>query len=64
MKRDEHQYHLTVSDDGAGIPADLDLTTTKSLGMTIVTDLVSQLDGTLEIIRQPGTTYRIQFPYQ
>jgi PAS domain S-box-containing protein len=64
MTLEDQQYILTVSDDGVGIPAALDLSTTKSLGMTIVNDLVSQLDGTLEIIRQPGATYRIQFPNQ
>ncbi|WP_158303591.1 PAS domain S-box protein [Methanosphaerula palustris] len=64
MERDEHEYLLTVSDDGVGIPEDLDLSTVKSLGMTIVTDLVSQLDGSLEIIRQPGATFRIRFPDQ
>jgi two-component sensor histidine kinase len=62
MERDAREYLLTVSDDGVGISEGLDLTTTKTLGMTVVTDLVSQLDGTLEIVRQPGTSYRIRFP--
>jgi hypothetical protein len=64
MEQDPRQYALTVSDNGNGIPPDLDLSTTKSLGMTIVSDLVSQLEGELEIVRQPGATYRIQFPYE
>ena len=64
MTQDPRQYVLTVSDDGIGIPPDLDLFTTKSLGMIIVSDLVSQLDGELEIARQPGATYRIRFPYE
>ncbi len=64
LEHDENWHYLTISDDGVGIPEELDLSTTKSLGMTIVNDLVSQIDGTLEIIRQNGVTYRIQFPYQ
>lgn len=58
----EDRYVLSVSDDGVGIPADLDLSTVRSLGMTIITSLTHQLDGKLEIIRQPGTTTIITFP--
>ena len=62
MEQTPEQYLLSVRDDGGGLPADLDLTNLKSLGLTIVSDLVSQLDGTLEIIRSPGTTFIIKFP--
>ncbi len=65
MSRDEqHQYVLSVSDDGGGIPAELDVSKLKSLGMTIVSSLVRQLDGTMEIVREPGTTITIRFPAQ
>jgi two-component sensor histidine kinase len=57
-----HEYVLSVSDDGQGIPADFDLSTMKSLGMTIVASLVRQLGGTLELVREPGTTITIRFP--
>jgi two-component sensor histidine kinase len=65
MSRDEqHQYLLSVSDDGGGIPAELDISQLKSLGMTIVSSLVRQLSGTMEIVREPGTTIFIRFPVQ
>jgi PAS domain S-box-containing protein len=65
MERDEtDQNVLVVSDDGHGISEDVDLTTMKSLGMTIVASLVRQLGGTMEMVRQPGTTITIRFPTQ
>jgi two-component sensor histidine kinase len=62
MEQNAEKYLLSVSDDGGGLPAGLDLSNLKSLGLTIVSDLVSQLDGTLEILRSPGTTFIIRFP--
>lgn len=65
MARDEtDQNVLIVSDDGHGISEDFDLTPMKSLGMTIVASLVRQLGGTMEMVRQPGTTITIRFPTQ
>jgi two-component sensor histidine kinase len=65
MTRDEPGENvLSVSDDGLGLSKDLDLSSMKSLGMTIVASLVRQLGGTLEIVRQPGTTITIRFPTQ
>ena len=63
MSRDEHrQYTLSVSDDGIGLPPDFDPGTAKTLGMKLVSGLVSQLDGTMEIGGGPGTTIIIRFP--
>lgn len=57
------QILLSVSDDGIGILADFDPAKSNSLGVTLVTALIKQLDGTLEILRQSGTTFRITFPW-
>jgi PAS domain S-box-containing protein len=63
MVRDSRQqYTLSVSDDGIGLPADFDPETAKTLGMKIISGLVDQLDGELEITRGPGTTLSIHFP--
>ena len=48
---------LVVRDDGIGIPADLDWKNTTSLGMRLVTSLVDQVDGTIELDRSQGTTF-------
>lgn len=53
---------LTVCDNGIGIPAGLDLAKTGSLGLTIVTMLVKQLQGTLTIENNHGTEATILFP--
>lgn len=53
---------LTVSDNGVGIPPDLDWQHTNSLGMVIVRSLVAQLQGDLELQRELGTAFIIRFP--
>ena len=52
---------LTVSDNGIGFPDDIDFRNTKSLGLQLVMALVEQLDGTIEIKRECGTTFIITF---
>jgi PAS domain S-box-containing protein len=58
----DDQILLSVSDDGIGISPEFDPAKSNSLGVTLVTALVKQLDGALEIVRQPGATFRITFP--
>jgi two-component sensor histidine kinase len=52
---------LRVADDGVGLPADLDVRNTESLGLQIVSMLVEQLGGRLELDRKAGTEFRIIF---
>ena len=61
IARDGEWYTLSVSDDGVGLPADFDPANVRTLGMTLVTGLVGQLDGTLGIGKGPGTTVNIRF---
>ncbi len=53
-------FALTVSDNGVGIP-ELDIEDLDSLGMQLVTTLVDQLDGGLELNRGNGTEFIIRF---
>ena len=55
----ERQYRLIVQDDGVGIPKELDLAKTRSLGLQLVNRLVEQLDGSLELENGTGTTFTI-----
>ena len=55
---------LSVSDDGVGLPHDFSLEHLTSLGMELVSTLVEQLGGTLEIIRGTGTAFVIVFPME
>ena len=46
---------VTISDNGAGLPADFDLDSTGSLGLQIVRTLVlTELHGRLEVSPRPG----------
>ncbi len=54
-------FALTVSDNGVGIPENLDIEELDSLGLQLVTSLVDQLDGELEINRKNGTEFIIRF---
>jgi len=56
------QIMLTVEDTGVGIPERVDWETTKSLGLRIVRNLVTQLHGTLTVDCRQGTQFQICFP--
>jgi len=53
------EHRLVIGDNGVGFPADLDFRQTETLGLQLVTLLVDQLDGTIELDRSHGTTFRI-----
>jgi PAS domain S-box-containing protein len=53
---------LTVSDDGIGIPAALDLDNCTSLGLKLVSLLAEQLGGTLTVRRADPTSFELNFP--
>jgi len=55
------RYVLRVRDDGVGFPADLDFRKTETLGMQIVNTLVSQIDGSIDLSREKGTEFTIEF---
>ncbi|WP_410509729.1 PocR ligand-binding domain-containing protein [Methanosarcina hadiensis] len=54
-------FVLIVSDNGVGIPEYLDIEVLDSLGLQLVTSLVDQLDGELELKRDNGTEFIIRF---
>lgn len=50
---------LVVSDNGAGLPPDFDFHNTDSLGLQLVSTLTEQLEGTIQLERDSGTTFKI-----
>jgi two-component sensor histidine kinase len=52
---------LKVGDNGIGLPADIDIKKTRSMGLMLVSNLVSQLGGTLEQSPGQGTRFEISF---
>lgn len=65
---DDTQIHLTVADDGVGLPEGLDIFTTESLGMQLIAGLTEQIGGTVTFSggdnssAQPGTSVTVRFP--
>ncbi|CAG1000501.1 putative sensor histidine kinase pdtaS [Methanosarcinales archaeon] len=59
---DENNFELVVSDNGVGIPEDLDIRKTQSLGLRLITMLVDdQLEGEINLVRGKGTEFQIKF---
>ncbi|KKG10984.1 PocR ligand-binding domain-containing protein [Methanosarcina sp. 2.H.A.1B.4] len=60
-KADESLFSLIISDNGKGIPENIELENIGTLGLKLVSILVDQLDGNLELKRDLGTEFRISF---
>jgi PAS domain S-box-containing protein len=54
-------FTLTVSDNGVGIPENIDIEDLESLGLQLITTLIDQLDGELELKRNNGTEFTVRF---
>lgn len=54
-------FVLTVSDNGIGVPEDLNIENLDSLGLQLVASLVDQLNGELELKRDNGTEFSLKF---
>jgi two-component sensor histidine kinase len=55
-------YLLEVSNTGTPIPDEIDLENPTGLGMQLITGLVHQLDGSIDLTRRPNTVFTIRFP--
>ncbi|MCC7550538.1 MAG: PAS domain S-box protein [Methanobacterium sp.] len=55
------EYCLIISDDGVGIPENINFDETDTLGLKLVNSLVKQLEGTIELVKYNGTEFKILF---
>lgn len=55
------KYSLSVTDNGVGVPENIDLLKKQSLGLELVWNLVEQLEGTIVYQSKLGTSFRITF---
>lgn len=62
MKFADKTYHLTIEDNGIGLPEGFDYRNSNTLGLLLVHALVRQIHGEMEIARDPGTKFTIHFP--
>ncbi|NYB51530.1 MAG: PAS domain S-box protein [Methanobacteriaceae archaeon] len=61
FKYEDDSYVLIIYDDGVGVPEDIELEKTETLGLQLVTSLVNQLDGSIKLDRVNGTKYTLKF---
>ncbi|HRP61583.1 MAG TPA: ATP-binding protein, partial [Vicingus sp.] len=52
---------IIVADNGVGMPANIDIRETNTLGLQLVTSLVEQIDGELKMENNKGTIFTITF---
>jgi PAS domain S-box-containing protein len=55
------EYTLIVSDDGVGIPEEVDFESSDTLGLQLVNILAEQLDGSIELKSDKGAEFIIKF---
>jgi two-component sensor histidine kinase len=61
-KIDEEEFNLRVSDNGIGIPDELDPRSTSSLGLRLLTTLSeNQLNGKMRLWKNKGTEFELIF---
>jgi len=61
LPANKRRLELTVADNGVGLPHNVHLTNPDSLGLTLVNLLMRQLDASLNIEQDSGTTFKIVF---
>lgn len=54
-------FILNISDNGVGIPENINFENLDTLGLQLISSLVEQLDGELELKRNNGTEFTITF---
>ncbi len=60
--RSDCQFTLAVSDNGIGFPSGKDFKTIHSMGMRLIRDLTSQLDGTIDLTTDGSTCFTVAIP--
>ncbi len=62
MRTSSDNYVLVIANSGTPLPETVDVEKPPGLGLQLISALVSQLDGTLEVIRKPHPVFTIRFP--
>ncbi len=55
------KFELTISDNGKGLPENMEISTLPSLGLNLVTTFARQIGADLRIESESGTTFRLVF---
>ena len=57
----KNQASLVVSDNGLGLPENIDIQNINTLGLQLVHNLIEQLEGKIELKRGRGTKFIMRF---
>lgn len=64
LKEEGTNFFLLIADDGIGMPKNIDVNNTSTLGLLIVKSLVDQMSGKIEVLNvEKGTAFKITIPY-
>ncbi len=58
---DDGKFELMVSDNGVGLPKEVSLSTSKTLGLNLVNMFADQIGADVELTREGGTEFRFRF---
>jgi two-component sensor histidine kinase len=61
LKVDNNKVNIEIGDNGIGIPQDIDVKNTQTLGLQLVDTLIEQINGKLTLNRNKGTIFSIDF---
>jgi PAS domain S-box-containing protein len=61
LHREDEKWKLIIGNNGKPFPKHIDIEKTDSLGLNLVTLLVQQLEGTIELNREEGAEFNITF---
>jgi PAS domain S-box-containing protein len=60
--RENRWYELTLSNTGNPFPDEISIDNSDTLGLRLISALVDQIHGTLELQKKPHPTFTIRFP--
>ncbi len=61
LKKEKEKIKMAVGDNGRGMPEEINFRNTETLGLQLVTTLTEQINGTITMNRNKGTTFEIIF---
>lgn len=64
VKRIGTWIEMQISDNGIGLPADFNISSTSTMGLTLLKGLTGQLKGTFSVNNSNGLTITIKFPVE
>jgi len=61
---DDDKFTLILGDNGVGFPKEINFKETDSLGLQLVTTLIAQIGGNIELERENGTKFKITVNFE